>query len=232
MVEKKCSCQGICVTSPATNSKLSKSTLLRRAWRIISSEMSIPTTRPSGTNFAKRRDSHPAPQPTSRTLSVGASCIFSSTGSVMGRWSCSIPSPRPASAQRLNSSRSVSSDGDFVTGLLREGVRYTALPHALQKRAPGNESAPHWLQKRPALTGTILTGTYLSPEQAQINAINQPMTVQPKSKFTMKMPTESELCRPIMAGRKYRSAESIINVQDSPLSASAQLTETPLLALP
>src|SRR5713226_690031 len=67
--------------------------------------MSIPTTRPSGTSFDSRRDSQPAPHPTSRTLSVGASCIFSSTGSVMGRCSCSIPSPRPASAQRLNSSR-------------------------------------------------------------------------------------------------------------------------------
>jgi len=132
----------------------------------------------------------------------------------------------------LNSSRSVSSDGDFVTGLLREAACYTALPHALQKRAPESESAPHWLQKRPALTGTILTGTYLSPEQAQINAINQPMTVQPKSKFTMKMPTESELCRPIMVERKYRSAERTRKVMFSPLSASAQLTETPLLALP
>src|SRR5881396_4264048 len=54
--------------------------------------MSIPTTRPSGTIFASRRESHPAPQPTSRTLSVDLSRIFSSTGSVMGRCSCSIPS--------------------------------------------------------------------------------------------------------------------------------------------
>src|SRR5713226_8350480 len=77
--------------------------------------MSIPTTRPSGTNFDSRRESQPAPHPMSRTLSVGARRIFSSTGSVMGRWSCSIPSPRPASAQRLNSSRRVSSDWNFVT---------------------------------------------------------------------------------------------------------------------
>src|SRR6266849_2014852 len=105
MCEKKCGCQGICATSPATNIKLSNSTLARRAWRIISSETSIPTTRPWGTSFANRRDSQPEPQPTSRMLFVGASCIFSRTGSVMGRWSCPIPSPRPASAHPLNSSR-------------------------------------------------------------------------------------------------------------------------------
>jgi len=33
-----------------------------------------------GTSFASRRESHPPPQPTSSTLSVGASRIFSSTG--------------------------------------------------------------------------------------------------------------------------------------------------------
>jgi hypothetical protein len=53
---------------------------------------------------------------------------------------------------------------------------------------------------------------YRSAEHAQISAINQPMTVQPKSKFTMKMPTESGLCRPIMVGRKYRSPERIRKV--------------------
>src|SRR6266481_7047215 len=106
--EKKCGCHGISATSPATNSKFPKSTLERRACRIISSEISIPTTRPSGTSFASRRESHPAPQPTSSTLSVAASRIFSSTGSVIGRWSCSISAPRPASAQRSNSSRRVS----------------------------------------------------------------------------------------------------------------------------
>src|SRR5437667_271478 len=96
--------------------------------------MSIPTTRPSGTSFASRRESHPAPQPTSRTLSVGASRIFSSTGSVMGRCSCSIPSPRPASAQRLNSSRRESfesrciSEGEQVARnqLLRDWVYHKA----------------------------------------------------------------------------------------------------------
>jgi hypothetical protein len=88
----------------------------------------------------------------------------------------------------------------------------------LQKRAAEGESAPHRLQNRPAPTATILTGTYRSAEQAQISAINQPMTVQPKSKFTMKMAAESAWCRPIMVGRKYRSAERIINVTFSPLS--------------
>src|SRR5882762_2426706 len=60
----------------------------------------------------------PAPQPTSRTLSSEDNCIRSSTGRVIGRWSSSISSPRPATAQRLNSSRSawLSSGSAIVVG--------------------------------------------------------------------------------------------------------------------
>src|SRR5712692_7968980 len=94
--------------------------------------MSIPTTRPSVTIFASRRDSHPAPHPTSSTLSAGASRIFSSTGSVMGRWSCSIPSPRPASAQRLNSSRREDPE-------LGEGMRSES------EQVSWNEFLCHWV---------------------------------------------------------------------------------------
>jgi hypothetical protein len=72
----------------------------------------------------------------------------------------------------------------------------------LQKRAPEGESAPHWLQNRPAPAGTIVTGTYLSVEQAQISAINQPMTVQPASRFTRNIPIKSALCRANIVGRK------------------------------
>jgi hypothetical protein len=88
-----------------------------------------------------------------------------------------------------------------------------------QKCAPEGESAPHWLQNRPPPTGTNRTGTYLSGEQAQINAINQPITVHPKRKFTRKMPIISALCRPMIVGRKYRSADRIRKVMFSPLSA-------------
>ena len=72
----------------------------------ISDEISMPTTRPCGTPRARIFESHPPPQPTSRILSVGRMRIISSTGRVIGQWSCSIDSPLPASAQRLNSSRS------------------------------------------------------------------------------------------------------------------------------
>jgi hypothetical protein len=92
---------------------------------------------------------------------------------------------------------------------------YTVLPHMPQKCAPEGESAPHWLQNRPPLTGTNRTGTYLSAEQAQIKATNQPITVQPRMKFTRKMPITSALCRPIMVGRKYRSAQRIRKVMTS-----------------
>jgi hypothetical protein len=81
------------------------SALVLRASRIISSEMSMPTTRPAGASFASLRESHPDPHPTSSTLSAARIHIFSSTGSTVGKWSRSIPSPRPASAHRLNSSR-------------------------------------------------------------------------------------------------------------------------------
>lgn len=79
---------------------------------------------------------------------------------------------------------------------------YTVRPHMLQKWAPEGERAPHWLQNRPAFTGTILTGLYLSAEQAQINAINQPMTVHPASRLTRKIPMKSALCRASIVGRK------------------------------
>src|ERR1700683_55360 len=61
--------------------------------------MSMPTTRPSGTRLARTRESQPAPQPTSRILSVGSICISPSAGLAMGQWSCSIESPLPAAAQ-------------------------------------------------------------------------------------------------------------------------------------
>src|SRR6266850_4405397 len=82
-------------------------------------------------------------------------------------------------------------------------------------------SEPHWQQNRPELTGTYRTGTYLSAAHAQINATNQPMTVQPNSKFTIKTPVKSLLCRAMIVGRKYRSAERIRNVTFSPLSLRA-----------
>jgi hypothetical protein len=108
-----------------------------------------------------------------------------------------------------------------VYTLARPADNYTVLPHMLQNRAPEAESEPHRLQNRPALTGTILTGTYRGAEQAQISAMNQPMTVHPKSRFTMKTPTESGLCRPTMVGRKYRKTERIRKVIVSRLSVPA-----------
>jgi hypothetical protein len=99
----------------------------------------------------------------------------------------------------------------------------------LQKCALECENAPHWEQNRPAFTGTILTGMYLSAEQAQINATNQPMTVQPASRFTRRIPIKSALCRAKIVGRKYRIAERNRKVMFSPLSALTQLAETPSL---
>src|ERR1700674_1400241 len=68
----------------------------------------MPTTRPSGTRCARMRESQPAPQPTSRILSVGAIRMSSRTGLVIGQCSCSMDSALPESAQRLNSSRNCS----------------------------------------------------------------------------------------------------------------------------
>jgi hypothetical protein len=94
---------------------------------------------------------------------------------------------------------------------------YTVLPHMLQKCAPKGENAPHWVQNRPAFTGTIRTGMYLSAEQAQIKAMNQPMIVQPRSRFTRRIPIKSALCRATSVGRKYRIAERNRKVMFSPL---------------
>src|ERR1700722_3705436 len=74
--------------------------------------MSRPTTRPCGARWARMRESHPAPQPTSRILLVSAICIRSRVGLAMGQCSCSIDSPLPSTAQRLNSSRRFSWDFD------------------------------------------------------------------------------------------------------------------------
>src|SRR2546429_5087341 len=46
---------------------------------------SIPTTRPCGTSFASRRESQPAPHPTSRTLSAGASRSEEHTSELQSR---------------------------------------------------------------------------------------------------------------------------------------------------
>src|SRR5580700_7582021 len=78
----------------------------------------MPTTRPCATRCARIRDNHPAPQPTSKILSVGSICIRPRAGLVIGQCSCSMDSPLPDSAQRLNSSRRFSSVGDFVTQTL------------------------------------------------------------------------------------------------------------------
>src|SRR5216683_5065000 len=111
-----------------------------------------------------------------------------------------------------------------ISSLVNPGpVRQTALPHVPQKCAPEGESAPHWLQNRPALTGTILTGIYLSVEHAQINATNQPMTVQARNRLTRKIPIKSALCRASIVGRKYIMAERNRKVMFSPLSALARL---------
>src|SRR5580700_2469302 len=78
----------------------------------------MPTTRPCATRCARIRDNHPAPQPRSKILSVGSICIRPRAGLVIGQCSCSMDSPLPDSAQRLNSSRRFSSVRDFVTQTL------------------------------------------------------------------------------------------------------------------
>src|ERR1700735_5429747 len=79
------------------------------------------------------RESQPAPQPTSRILSVGSICIRPSVGLAMGQWSCSIDSPLPASAQRLNSSRSAWS----VSGFATNGPSPTRESRELQRAGAG-----------------------------------------------------------------------------------------------
>src|SRR5580700_1335595 len=127
--------------------------------------MSMPTTRPSGTPLARARESQPEPQPTSRIFSSGAICVSSRTGLVMGQCSCSIDSPLPASAQRLNSSRSCCRG--FVSGMKfrsinssRDCLRYAALGHGMPcpycRRwclAPGESEA-----RLPSLKTTSLLG--------------------------------------------------------------------------
>jgi len=64
----------------------------------------------------------------------------------------------------------------------------------------------------------MLTGIYLCVEHARINATNQPMTVQPRNRFTRKIPIKSALWRASIVGRKYIIAERNRKVMFSPLS--------------
>src|SRR5207253_10693300 len=78
-------------------------------------------------------------------------------------------------------------------------------------------SLPHWLQNRPELTRTARTGAYLCSAQAQIRATNQPMMVQPKSRFTRKMAVASGLSRAMIVGRKYsRTEKNRNNIMHTP----------------
>jgi hypothetical protein len=142
----------------------------------------------SGTNSAQRRS--PPPRRSLRPRR-GLSGKFSARAArPLRRWSmrCAAIAEGPERAPV------------YTPGLSSDN--HTVRPHMLQKWAPEGANAPHWLQNRPAFTGTILTGMYLSAEQAQINAINQPMTVQPASRFTRKIPIKSALCLASMVGRK------------------------------
>src|SRR3990167_6813527 len=119
---KKLSSQGMSSASPTTNIICARSTWRWRARRIISSATSMPTTCPWGALSARMPQSQPAPQPRSRILSVGAKRISASMPAAMAACSSPISSPRPASAQRLNSSRSRasawSSSSSFIVSLL------------------------------------------------------------------------------------------------------------------
>jgi len=66
---------------------------------------------------------------------------------------------------------------------------------------------------------------YFSVEQAQIKATNQPMTVQPRNKFTRKIPIKSALWRASIVGRKYIIAERNRKVMFSPLPTSMAQTK-------
>src|SRR6266545_427260 len=82
---------------------------LSRASLIVSSAMSMPVTRPPGAFSASKRVAHPDPQPTSSTRASLGIAISAIACSPTGRWPFSMPSPRPALAQSLNSKRKRSS---------------------------------------------------------------------------------------------------------------------------
>src|SRR5579872_476627 len=48
------------------------------------------------------------------------------------------------------------------------------------------------------------TGAHVLDVQAQKSAATQPIIVQPRKKFSKKMPSASRLLWPIIAGRKYK----------------------------
>jgi len=103
--EKKFGCQGICANSPETTHQIFEvHAVRRRAWRIISSENPIPTTRLGGTNFASRRDSQPAPQP-SPGRCPWRKPQFLQHWQGDGQVSSSIPRAVQTPPRRLNSSQ-------------------------------------------------------------------------------------------------------------------------------
>src|ERR1700741_2953465 len=120
--------------------------------------------------------------------------------------------------------------GRFSDGFVAAPVNQTACPHAVQKCAPGQETEPHRQQYLAfAATGTHRTGAYGSAEHAQIKAITQPITVQPRNRFSRKMPAASRLSRPIIAGRKYsRIMKNRVSIRHPPCKPSAR--STPLTA--
>ncbi len=66
------------------------------------------------------------------------------------------------------------------------------------------------MQNRPpAATGTNRTEWSGSAAEAQIKAINQPISVHPRKRFSRKMPLASRLSLPMIAGRKYRKIMQI-----------------------
>jgi len=86
----------------------------------------------------------------------------------------------------------------------------TVRPHAVQKCASRLANIPHWQQNRPpATTGTSLTWLYDSAVHAHRNAITHPMNVQPRNRFSRKIPPASLLFRPIIDGRKYSRIKQI-----------------------
>ncbi len=88
---------------------------------------------PSATIRASSRVAQPAPQPRSSTRSPGRRFISRIVLSVISRWCCSICSPRPASAQRLNSCCRFRSGDGVLSVIVRHGSSYATLPSRCRK---------------------------------------------------------------------------------------------------
>jgi hypothetical protein len=104
----------------------------------------------------------------------------------------------------------------------------TVRPQAVQKCAPGYANVPHWQQNRPpAGTATILTGLYGSDVHAQRRAMNQPITVHPRNRFTRMIPAASRLSRPMIVGRKYSRVKESRVSKVHPFRHSLGAADTP-----